>query len=215
MKRRLPLQKRFKSIGGRPVIELNLKTPHQLFDERDPAPFRERDLDDDAALYILSSYRDLPAHSDAKLSLYFSSMGEFEPHPGMIGNAIRSHFEYESVSKRKELRVMFNQGFVSLLIGLTFLFVSTYVSYIVSSHAFTGYLPIFAHEGLLLMGWCAMWKPLNTFLYEWWPLRETIEVLDELSDIEIDLSVNPARRPVAAQEVETRPIHASTVLKTS
>lgn len=214
-RRHLTLNKRFKSIGGRPVMELNLKTPHQLFDERDPAPFRERDLDDDAAHYILSYYRELPHRPKPKLSLYFTSMGEFEGQPGVIANAIRSYFEYESVSKRRELRVMFNQGFVSLLIGLSFLLVCTYISYVVNSRGFDGYWPTFAHEGLLLMGWYAMWKPINTFLYEWWPLRETIETLDDLSDIEIDISVNEIRRPVVAAEVETRPLATPTVLKTS
>ncbi len=212
-KRRLTLPKRFKSIGGRPVIELNLKTPHHLFDERDPAPFRERDLDDDAAHYILSSYRELPTTPKAKLSLYFTSMGEFESHPGSISNAIRSYFEYESQSKRRELRVLFNQGFISLLIGLSFLLVCTYISFVVNTRGFEGYWPTFAHEGLLLMGWYSMWKPINTFLYDWWPLRETIEVLDHLSDIEIDISVNEVRRPAAAAEVETRPYPS--VLKTS
>lgn len=212
-RRRLTLPKRFKSIGGRPVIELNLKTPHQLFDERDPAPFRERDLDDDAAHYILSSYRELPATPLPKLSLYFTSMGEFESHPGSISKAIRSYFEYESQSKRRELRVMFNQGFISLLIGLSFLLVCTYISFVVNNRGYDGYWPTFAHEGLLLMGWYAMWKPINTFLYEWWPLRETIEVLDHLSEIEVDISVNEARRPTAAAEVETRSF--PTVLKTS
>jgi hypothetical protein len=213
-RRRLTLPKRFKSIGGRPVIEVNLKTPHQLFDERDPAPFRERDLDDDAAHYILSSYRELPARTKPKLSLYFRSMGEFESHPGSISNAIRSYFEYESESKRRELRVMFNQGFISLLIGLLFLLVCTYISFVVNARGYDGYWPTFAHEGLLLMGWYAMWKPINTFLYEWWPLRETIEVLDHLSAIEVEISVSEVARPAVAAEVETRPFPAH-VLKTS
>lgn len=212
-RRRLTLPKRFKSIGGRPVIELNLKTPHQIFDERDPAPFRERDLDDDAAHYILSSYRELPATPTPKLSLYFTTMGEFESHPGSITKAIRSYFEYESQSKRRELRVLFNHGFISLLIGLSFLLVCTYISFVVDSRGYAGYWPTFAHEGLLLMGWYAMWKPINTFLYDWWPLRETIEVLDHLSDIEVDISVSEVRRPAAAAEIESRPF--STALKTS
>lgn len=215
-RRQLPLHKRFKTIGGQPVMELNLKTPHQLFDERDPAPFRERDLDDDAAHYILSYYRELPSRPKPKLSLYFTSMGEFEGQPGVIAKAIRGYFEYESVSKRRDLRFMFNEAFVSLMIGLSFLLVCTYISFVVNSR-FDGYWPTFAHEGLLLMGWYAMWKPINTFLYEWWPLRETIEMLDDLSDIEIDIKLNEVRRPfVAASEVETtRPLPTAAVLKTS
>lgn len=212
-RRRLTPQKRFKSIGGRPVIELNLKSPHQLFDERDPAPFRERDLDDDAVHYILSSYRELPSSPRAKLSLYFATMGEFASQPSVIGKAIRSYFEYESISKRRELRFLFKEAFASLFIGLCFLLVCTYFSYVVTSREYGGFWPTFAHEGLMLMGWYAMWHPINTFLYEWWPLRDTIEKLDQLSDLEVE--INEVRIPVPATEADTVNVFPTTVLKTS
>jgi hypothetical protein len=27
-------------------------------------------------------------------------------------------------------------------------------------------------EGLLIVGWVALWRPLEVFLYEWWPIRQ-------------------------------------------
>ena len=27
-------------------------------------------------------------------------------------------------------------------------------------------------EGLVIMGWVAMWRPLELLLYDWWPLFE-------------------------------------------
>jgi hypothetical protein len=113
------LKHRYRLIDGRPTIELKLKTPNQLFDERDPAPFRERDLDDDAVQYILSSYRELPGR-EAKLSLYFAGMGDFEGHSDIIRRAIHSHFEYEGELRHRQLRDILKQGCLSLLIGLSF-----------------------------------------------------------------------------------------------
>jgi len=26
-------------------------------------------------------------------------------------------------------------------------------------------------EGLSVLGWVSMWKPMEIFLYEWWPIR--------------------------------------------
>jgi hypothetical protein len=40
-----------------------LTTAHQLFDERDPAPFRERDLSADAVDYIVGAAEEIPAQS--------------------------------------------------------------------------------------------------------------------------------------------------------
>lgn len=48
---------RYKHAEGKRWIEVRVKSSQQLFDARDPAPFRDRDLDDDFIEYILSSAR--------------------------------------------------------------------------------------------------------------------------------------------------------------
>ncbi len=180
------LKNRYRVVNGKTSIELKLKTPHQLFDERDPAPFRERDLDDDAVRYIVDSYKGI--HSDAehvKLSLYFAEMGNFKNDGDIIPKAIHAFFEYETELKQRELRETFREGFISLAIGLTFLAVCSWFSH--SSYAESGFLQTFTKEWLMLMGWVSMWRPINIFLYEWWPIRGTLQVMDELSKLEIEL----------------------------
>ena len=36
-------------------------------------------------------------------------------------------------------------------------------------------------EGLLILGWVAMWRPLQIFLYEWWPIRTEARICDRLT----------------------------------
>jgi hypothetical protein len=36
-------------------------------------------------------------------------------------------------------------------------------------------------EGLLIGGWVAMWRPLEIFLYGWWPIRADIQLYRRLS----------------------------------
>ncbi|MGH9221520.1 MAG: hypothetical protein ACRD1W_19605 [Vicinamibacterales bacterium] len=38
-----------------------------------------------------------------------------------------------------------------------------------------------ASESLLIGGWVAMWRPLEIFLYEWWPIRAEARLFDRLS----------------------------------
>jgi hypothetical protein len=40
-------------------------------------------------------------------------------------------------------------------------------------------------EGLLIVGWVAMWRPLEIFLYEWWPTRRRCRGFDKLSRIRV------------------------------
>ena len=36
-------------------------------------------------------------------------------------------------------------------------------------------------ESFLIGGWVAMWRPLEVFLYDWWPIRAEARLFDRLS----------------------------------
>jgi hypothetical protein len=36
-------------------------------------------------------------------------------------------------------------------------------------------------ESLLIGGWVAMWRPMEIFLYDWWPIRAEGKLYDRLS----------------------------------
>ena len=40
-------------------------------------------------------------------------------------------------------------------------------------------------ESLLIGGWVAMWKPLEVFLYEWWPIRAEARLYTRLSEMPV------------------------------
>jgi hypothetical protein len=42
-------------------------------------------------------------------------------------------------------------------------------------------------EGLLIMGWVAMWRPIETFLYDWWPIRRRRTLLEEIAQLPIEV----------------------------
>jgi hypothetical protein len=158
-----------------------------LFDERDPAPFRERDLDDDAVRYIVSSFRELKDQQDVKVQLYFESLGEFESNPIDIGRALHSFFRYEADMKRRDLRTIFHQGLVSLAIGLAFLVLCTWFAYgLESQHP--QFWESLVHEGLFITGWVSMWKPISIFLHDWWPIADDARTLMRLAEVEVEVA---------------------------
>lgn len=190
-------------------IELKLRTPHQLFDERDPSPFRERDLDDDAASYIHGSFRDLRDHRVAKrpihLAIYFETLGDFQDRPEVIVDAIHSFFRFQADNKRRELRDIFRQGVFALIIGVSFLFVCTSLAQALKTADTTTYangrwMPML-FEGLSIMGWVAMWRPISIFLYEWWPIHEARLTHHRLSSIDIEIhSQHTSLKPASENE---------------
>jgi Cu+-exporting ATPase len=45
-------------------------------------------------------------------------------------------------------------------------------------------------EGLIIVGWVAMWRPLKIFLYDWWPIVGERRLYDRLSEIVVRIVNN-------------------------
>ena len=54
-------------------------------------------------------------------------------------------------------------------------------------------------EGLLIGGWVAMWRPLEVFLYDWWPVRDEVRLAERLSAMPVDIEY-ARRRPATPGE---------------
>ena len=47
-----------------------------------------------------------------------------------------------------------------------------------------------AEESLLIAGWVAMWRPLEIFLYDWWPIRAEARLLERLARMPTHLALH-------------------------
>ena len=47
-------------------------------------------------------------------------------------------------------------------------------------------------EGLLIGGWVAMWRPLQIFLYEWWPIARKRRIYQALARSSVQVVAVPA-----------------------
>lgn len=181
------MQNRYKTHDGKVCIELNLRVIQQLFDMRDPAPFRDRDLDDDAASYILSAVREFPLKTPLKLIIYFAEEQPGGVDESSIRAAVHNHFAHEATLAHRMLKSLFRDGEASLAIGSAFLAVCISLAGLL----FRGTPSLFERvlgEGLLIIGWVAMWRPLDVFLYGWWPLLRQKRYLNKLANLEIELT---------------------------
>lgn len=168
---------RYRTEGDFTCIDMVAKSARQLFDMRDPSPYRERDLDDDAVEYLLSSAREIGRR--AKLRVVISIDGERDPvlTEEVIVEAVRAHLTYERDRQVRKVRELLARGRRFLVVGATALVV------LLSAAELTKMLPIshlseILREGLMITGWVAMWRPLELLLYEWWPHVEQRRVVD-------------------------------------
>jgi hypothetical protein len=185
------------------MVMLRLRELSQLFNSMDPSPFIERDLDADAEEFIMSWARELPASRDLELVIHLSqptAPGQLE---GVEG-AVRRYFATRAEIKRREFSHLMRRGRLSLGVGFVFLAACLLLGGLVSEPAANAALGI-AKEGLTICGWVAMWRPLEIYLYDWWPLLEESRRLDRLARMHVRI-VLPSSAPVrerAEDGVET------------
>jgi hypothetical protein len=168
---------RYRTEDGFTCIDMAAKSARQLFDMRDPSPYRERDLDDDAVEYLLASAREIGRR--AKLRVVITIDGERDPvlTEDVIVAAVRAHLEYERERQVRKVRELLRLGRRFLVVGVTslvaLLSAAELTSFLPSSH-FSEIL----REGLVITGWVAMWRPLELLLYDWWPHVEQRRIVD-------------------------------------
>ena len=163
------------------VIEVRVNELRRLFNAIDPSPFRERDLDPRAEEFIVEWARDLPR--DARLALLVHlerSAGRADEAP-LLGESIHQYFKQRATDTRRQLRELFRRGRISLAIALVFLGAAIAVGDAVASSLRDSHIAEIIREGLLICGWVAMWRPLEVFLYDWWPIRAEARLFDRLS----------------------------------
>jgi hypothetical protein len=163
------------------LIEVHVADLKQLFHSLDPTPFRERDLDPRAEEFIVGWARELSSDRRFALVVHVDRDVPSADRIKVLHDAVRDYFAERAVQTRRRLRQLFQVGRTSLLIGLVFLAIS-----IVSGDLAAGILADtrfagIARESLLIGGWVAMWRPLEIFLYDWWPIRAEARMFDRLS----------------------------------
>ncbi|HYB51404.1 MAG TPA: hypothetical protein VED47_09900 [Burkholderiaceae bacterium] len=185
-------------------IELRLREIGQLFNSLDPTPFHEKDLDPDAEQFIESWALEFAPDSRFHITVHLDRMPPDVDAETIVSIAIRNFFAYKAELKRRELRLLFREGRISLAVGLSFLAACLLAANMMSQIATGPYLQI-AREGLTIGGWVALWQPLQIFLYEWWPLVRRRRVYHGLAVAQVRVSQTPvAHAEPAAQAVASR-----------
>jgi hypothetical protein len=167
--------------GAETTIEVNLNRLAQLFNSLDPSPFHERDLDQDAEDYIVGSAEEAPRHKSLRLVIHLPA--DQVPPPGAtdLESAVHHYFAYRETHERRRLRLLFRDGRIALITGLAFLLACTLLRELAFSLG-RGAISGIIGEGMLIIGWVAMWRPLEIFLYEWVPIRRRCRILAKLAN---------------------------------
>ena len=198
------------------VIEVHVAELRQLFNAIDPSPFRQKDLDPDAEEFIVGWAREAPSDAPLALVVHLDRPAGVPEEPAMLREAIQEFFSQSAQASRRRLRQLFRRGRTSLLIGVTFLAMSLLLGNLIARVLTAPSVGAILRESLVIGGWVAMWRPMEVFLYDWWPIRADARLADRLSAMPVRISyksdassevwrwdwpaVSPATRPPRTDE---------------
>ena len=170
-------------------IALNLRDLNQLFNSMDPSPFSEKDLDHDAEEFMVSWAHEFPQDEPIALVIHLAEHpAGLDPQP-LVQEAVHHNFADRARLNRLEFKRLMKEGRRCLLIGLVFLSTCLLLSELLLLRESGGIWKVI-RESLTIGGWVAMWRPLEIYLYEWWPLRRRGKIFQKLSRMPVEV-----RRP--------------------
>jgi hypothetical protein len=176
---------------GHTLLEVTLDDIQQLFHSLDPAPFRQKDLDAAAEEYIVGAVREIRQRGwrgPVRLVFYLPAAAVGTEDARTLPAAVHNYFAYRSRQRGLTLRETLRRGLISLVVGVLFLGLCLSLRQLVATNGWYAGGEIL-REGLLIVGWIALWRPVEIFLFDWWPIRNDQRLLDW----------------IARQPVETRP----------
>jgi hypothetical protein len=179
---------RYKHENGVLIIEVGVKNSRQLYNERDPSPFRERDLDPQFVTYLVSSIEEFPLRTKMKVRILTADKEDLLPEiSNVVGEAIRAYFKYESTLVMPRLRKRHRTARYFFLIGFATLIVCLSLANVIDSQKSYPRVTSIASVSLIIIGWVAMWHPVEALLYDWWPIHEQRQYFDKIALIEVEV----------------------------
>jgi hypothetical protein len=175
-------------------IELRVTDLRQLFNAMDASPFGHRDLDPRVEEFIIGWARELSPRAALSLHVHLDAPPGGTDESRQLGESIRGFFRQRALASRRNLRNLFRVGRTSLVVGLGFLAVTVGASDFIAGQDH-GRLAETLREGLAIVSWVALWRPLEIFLYEWWPIRSQVRLSERLAAMPVEISygrLNPA-----------------------
>jgi hypothetical protein len=190
-------------------IVLPLRDPHDLFAAPEVDSFedyswsdgadtdaQEGERSDEGELYepgmeyLVSRLRGSRLARRGQLVLMLPP-GKLEPDlESKVRRAIERYCRHTILESKRALNELLWTGLKALQVGMVFLASCLVLAAVTARwNAAPGSLGDILTQGLTIIGWVSLWRPVEIFLYEWWPLWRAVRVHDYI--LRMDIAIQP------------------------
>jgi hypothetical protein len=176
------------------TIEIHIHNLAELFNPLDPSPLHARALASSAERYLISCAAARSAM--ARLRLRVHCPASLQAHESDISNGIHEHFRRTHALGQRAFKRRLRLGAGALAGGVIVLALNVGLRGVLGDANGRG-LGAGLAEGLLILGWVAMWRPIEILLYEHWESHLDHAVLERLAGIPVGYSIPTDATPHA------------------
>jgi len=140
-------------------------------------------LDDEVTEQLVERVAVLPSSVPVRLHVVTLAEAPQRQIPAVV------HHHFAMLRERAEYRLKrtVQAGRFSLFVGVLVLLAALGLAEALSRMT-TGGVAIVIEEGLTIVGWVALWRPLDLLLFERWQLRREITLYRRLEEMEVEVS---------------------------
>jgi len=169
------------------TVEIKVDTLSQLFSPLDPSPLPGRDLAPSVEEHLVGWVRDLSRDDPLQIVVHLAADAARDPLYPQASNAMNDYFAARAKAAEREMKELFRTGRRYLAIGLPLLVICLVASQLVRDWLGPGAVSQLVSESLVILPWVANWKPIELFLYDWWPIRRRRNLFRRLQQADVEI----------------------------
>jgi hypothetical protein len=172
------------------AVSLHVRDLSQMFSSLDPSPFWDRDLDPNAAAFIEDEFGDKGSAAVWHLNIHAQEGTGLAPD---LQTAVESYYGRMASAARRKLSEHRRMGHLALAIGFAVFLLCVSAREIIAR--FIEVVPRPLDEGLIILAWIALWRPIEILAYEWVPLVRKRRFYERLAGVRVAVRSDVAVRP--------------------
>ncbi len=152
------------------TLTVEMENRDALFQARNPDPFRGGPLFESGFDQIYEELVDQTPRKPLTLVFYLPARHLTDELETEIRYGLEQRCLHEEDTIARERRALRREGLKALQSGIVFLLLCLLGAYFLQqANPFPDFLNFFFREGLFILGWVGMWRPVDILLHEWWP----------------------------------------------
>ncbi|HSY61769.1 MAG TPA: hypothetical protein VK796_07825 [Cytophaga sp.] len=101
-----------------------------------------------------------------------------------ISAKLKEFYQIHTTELKNELMVMKTQSLDALIKGVPIMIAALSLNFVIEQHLknelHINYYEFILKESMYIFGWVSMWKPIELFLYDRWPLNRKLKSYDKM-----------------------------------